>query len=76
MSNVSENKKIRELISNLKSSDLDTRQKAAYDLHVLGEKKSVEASLAIPSLKEAINDPDWVVRKMSIMTTNQQRKSK
>lgn len=67
MSNGSENRKINDLISDLKSSDLDTRQKAAYDLHILSEGNSEEVKIAIPSLKEAINDPDWVVRKMSIM---------
>jgi len=67
MSNGRENKTIQDLIIDLKSSDLDTRQQAAYDLHISSEKNPGETKSAIPSLKEAINDPDWVVRKMSIM---------
>lgn len=60
-------KKIKDLIEKLRSSDLDTRQQAAWDLYTLGEDKIEEVNLAIPALIVAMKDADWAVRKMSIL---------
>jgi HEAT repeat protein len=62
-----ESDKVKELIKNLQSTDLETRQEAAYDLYRLAEDKIIEIKEAIPELKKTINDDDWAVRKMSIL---------
>ncbi|MHA1975142.1 MAG: HEAT repeat domain-containing protein [Candidatus Hodarchaeales archaeon] len=59
--------KIETLLSVLKSSDLEKRQEAIYNLHKLSEDKNEGMEATIPTIKDAINDPDWVIRKFSIM---------
>jgi HEAT repeat protein len=59
--------KVSDLIKKLQSDVLDTRQQAAYELHKLAEDKITETKKAISSLREAIKDEDWAVRKMSIL---------
>lgn len=59
--------KVKDLIEKLKSTDLETRQQAAWDLSMLGEDKIEEAKLAVPALIVAMKDDDWAVRKMSIL---------
>lgn len=61
------NCELKSLLQDLKSTDLDTRQQAAYNIHKFSEEHTDESFIAIPSLKEAMNDSDWVVRKMSIL---------
>lgn len=59
--------KIQELIKKLKDDDLEIKQQAAWDLHKLAEEGFSEVKLAIPLLKETKENPDWVLRKMSIL---------
>ncbi|NHJ40623.1 MAG: HEAT repeat domain-containing protein [Asgard group archaeon] len=59
--------KVLALIKLLKSTDLETRQQAAWQLKVLAEKKRTEVELAVPDIINALHDEDWAVRKMSIL---------
>ena len=63
------NIKIEDLILQLKSSEIDIRQQAAWDLYKLSEKGKIkEPKKIIQSLIEACKDNDWPIRKMAVMT--------
>jgi HEAT repeat protein len=59
--------RVKDLIQKLQSDVIDTKQQAAWELHKLAEDKISETKLAIHSLREAIKDENWAVRKMSIL---------
>ncbi|HUT82770.1 MAG TPA: HEAT repeat domain-containing protein [Candidatus Bathyarchaeia archaeon] len=67
MSEINWKEKIEALIDQLKSSNVEVRQDAAWNLNQFAEDKIKEVELAIPALKSTIDDDDWVVRKMSIL---------
>jgi HEAT repeat protein len=60
---------IEQLIFDLKSAELDTRQEATYRLNQLSEKATQHLKLAVPALKKSMNDPNWAVSKMSILAS-------
>ncbi|MBN1329739.1 MAG: HEAT repeat domain-containing protein [Candidatus Heimdallarchaeota archaeon] len=64
---MNQKEKIDSLIIQLKSSDVEQRQEAAWSLKEFAEDRIKEVELAIPALQSAISDDDWVVRKMSIL---------
>lgn len=59
--------KVDDQIEKLKSSDLETRQQAAWELHKLAEDNIDETKKAIPVLLKTIKDEDWAIRKMSTL---------
>jgi HEAT repeat protein len=59
--------KVKELIEQLKSEDVEERQEAAWTLHKNAENGVKEITEAIPALITATKDEDWAVRKMSIL---------
>jgi len=55
--------KITDFIEKLKSTNLEEKREAAWELQDIGE----DASEAIPALVVAIKDDDWAVRSMSVL---------
>lgn len=64
-------KTIQQLIGELQSQDLETRQQAAWDLAEMED----EAEEASSALEIAVEDKDWAVRKLSLMALGNIHKS-
>ena len=59
-------KSLDEMISKLKSPNLEERQEAIYNIHEIYQSDLDQVKSAIPIFQVIMNDPDWVMRKFSI----------
>jgi HEAT repeat protein len=59
---------LEEMIAHLHSEDIEIRQEAAWNIHKIAEQKKEELSPYISEITKAMQDSDWAVRKLVIMT--------